>query len=299
MLPVLEASLRAGKLRQGRHSLDKMLTAMGADAGVMLARVLGEPDVPVQPAAELLAKVGDETAREHGAAALIARAPKIMVADKQHPEVFYKALGALGGPSAVKFLEEKAVGGDKGEALLATRALGERRDPAVLPFALKIAGDSRADKGLRDEMFGVVETIGGLEAEKGLVAIISSDRDEIVRYRAFESALAARKAEGIQSALEAFPASGVYKKVDVDDLLVKLIEKLGPSARPALVKTLGSQASLARMTAVMALEQLGRAPDAPALEKLAGDSAPVKGFPAGDTVGKEAARVAEVVRKRT
>jgi hypothetical protein len=49
---------------------------------------------------------------------------------------------------------------------------------------------------VRDEMFGVVEGIGGLDAEKGLVGIISSDKDEIVRYRAFESMLAARKADG-------------------------------------------------------------------------------------------------------
>jgi len=84
----------------------------------------------------------------------------------------------------------------------------------------------------------------------------------------------------------------------VDDLLVKLIEKQGQPARPALIKTLGSRAPLARMTAAMALEQIGRAPDAPALEKLAGDSAPVKGFPAGETVGKQAAKAAEIVKKR-
>jgi hypothetical protein len=145
----------------------------------------------------------------------------------------------------------------------------------------------------------VVETIGGLEAEKGLLSIISSDKEEIVRYRAFESVLAARKAEGIVPALEAFPASAAYKKVDVDDLLVKLIEKIGASARPALVAALSSRVPLARMTAVMALEQIGRAPDAPALDKLAGDSSPVKGFPAGDTVGKEAAHAAEAVRKKS
>jgi HEAT repeat protein len=147
-------------------------------------------------------------------------------------------------------------------------------------------------------MFGVVEGIGGLESEKGLIGIISSDKDEIVRYRAFESILAARKADGIQPALEAFPASAAYKKVDVDDLLVKLIEKQGPAARPALVKTLASRAPLARMTAAMALEQIGRAPDAAALEKLVADTAPVKGFPPGETVGKQAAHAAETVKKR-
>jgi HEAT repeat protein len=302
LLPSLEADLKAGKLRQGQHSLDKMLTAIGADGGAMLVRVLEDPTAPYFQAAELLGKVGDDGARDKGAAALVARASKIKATEKQHPDNFYRALGGLGGPTAVKALEAEVVGTDPGakdRAVLATRALGERRDPAVLPFAIKVAGDSTADKAVRDEMFGVVEGIGGLEAEKGLLGVISSDKEEIVRYRAFESVLAARKADGILPALEAFPASAVYKKVDVDDLLVKLIEKLGASARPALVQALSSRVPLARMTAVMALEQIGRAPDAAALTKLAGDSSPVKGFPAGDTVGKEAVHAAEAVRQRS
>jgi HEAT repeat protein len=299
LLPSLETDLKAAKLRQGQHSLDKMLTEIGADAGAMLVRVLEDPAAPYFQAAELLAKVGDDGARDKGAIALVARAPKIKAAEKQHPDNFYKALGGLGGPTAIKALEAEIVGSDKDRAVLATRALGERRDPAALPFAIKVAGDPAADKAVRDEMFGVVEGIGGLDAEKGLLGIISSDKEEIVRYRAFESVLAARKAEGILPALEAFPASAVYKKVDVDDLLVKLIEKIGASARPTLVEALASRVPLARMTAVMALEQIGRAPDAPALSKLASDSSPVKGFPAGDTVGKEAAHAAEAVRQRS
>jgi HEAT repeat protein len=296
LLASLEEDFKAGKLRQGRHSLDKMLTAMGPDAAAMLVRVLGM-DVAYAQAAQVLAKIGDEGARDKGATALIARLPKLKTTDKR-PDLVYKALGGLGGPTAVKYLEDKVTAADKDDALLAARALGERRDPAALAFALKIAADPKADKTLRDEMFGVVEGIGGLDTEKGLISIISSDKDEIVRYRAFESLLAARKAEGIQPGLEAFPASASYKKVDVDDLLVKLIEKQGQPARPALIKTLGSRAPLARMTAAMALEQIGRAPDAPALEKIAGDTTPVKGFPAGDTVGKQAAKTAETVKKR-
>ncbi|HEY6475581.1 MAG TPA: HEAT repeat domain-containing protein, partial [Polyangia bacterium] len=301
LLPALEAELEAGKVRQGEHSLDKMLTAIGPDSSAMLVRVLAAPDQPYVQSAELLAKVGDEAARDKGAAALIARAPKIKAKEKDHPDLFYKALGTLGGPTAVKYLEAEITGGKEKEeeALRATRALAERRDPAVLPFALKIAADPKADKAVRDEMFGVVETIGGLEAEKGLLGIISSDKEEIVRYRAFESVLGAQKAEGIVPALEAFPASASYKRVDVDDLLVKLIEKIGQPARPVLVQALGSHAPLARMTAVMSLAQIGKAADAPALEKAAGDSSPVKGFPAGDTVGKEAAAAAEIVKKRS
>jgi HEAT repeat protein len=301
LVPALEADLKLGKLRQGRHSVDKMLTAIGPDAAAMLARVVAEPDAQYPQAADLLGKIGDPETREKGGAALVARAKAGPTGKKaKEPEsAIYKALGAVGGPSAVKYLEEKVLGSNKDEAALAVRALQERRDPAVLPFALKVASDPKADKIVRDEMFGVIEAIGGLEAVRGLLGIISSDKEEIVRYRAFESALTAGKVEAIGPALEAFPAAAAYKKVDVDDLLVKLIEKLGQPARPALVKVLGSQAPLARMTAVLSLEQIGRAPDAASVEKLAGDSTSVKGFPGGDTIGKEAARVAEALKKKT
>ncbi len=298
LLASLEGEMKAGKPRQGRHSVDKMLTAIGAGSGAMLVTVLSTPEAPYLPAAEMLGKVGDEATRDKGAAALIARAPQIRAAEKS-PEKLDRAVGVIGGPTAVKYLEHEASAGKPEDALIATRALSERRDPTVLPFALKIAADPKANKALRDEMFGVVETIGGLEAEKGLLGIISSDKEEIVRYRAFEAVLGARKADGIVPALEAFPASATYKKVDVDDLLVKLIEKLGQSARPALVQALGSRVPLARMTAVMALGQMGGPAQAGALAKLTSDSATIKGFPAGDTVGKEAAQAAEAVKKRS
>jgi hypothetical protein len=300
LLPAIEADLRAGKLRQGRHSMDKMLTAIGPDAGAMLARVLAEPGTPYALPAELLGKVGDEAARDAGAAALVVRAQQQerLKVGLHTLEALYRAIGQVGGPNAVKFLEDESTGPGRERALMAVRALQLRRDPNVLPFALKVAADTRADKGVRDEMFGVVESIGGLEAEKGLCDIISSDKEEIVRYRAFEAALNAQKIDGIVPALEAFPVAAAYKKVDVDDLLVKLIEKLGPPARPVLIKALDSRSPLARMTAVMALEQIGRAPDAPALEKISNDTTSIKGFPSGETIGKAAGRVAEVVKKK-
>src|SRR4029079_10424613 len=132
---------------------------------------------------------------------------------KKEPEVaIYKALGEVGGPTAVRYLEEKVLGNDKDEAAMAVRALQERRDPSVLSFAIKVAADPKGNKMIRDEMFGVIETIGGLDAQKGLLGIISSDKEEVVRYRAFESALTAGKADAIGPALEAFPSSASYKK---------------------------------------------------------------------------------------
>jgi hypothetical protein len=61
------------------------------------------------------------------------------------------------------------------------------------------------------------------------------------------------------------------------------------------------------MTAVLAFEAplpsdpkriVGRAEDAVLVLKLSGDKGTVKGFPGGDTVGKEAARVGAVLQKR-
>ena len=63
LLPAIANDLRTGHLRNGRHSIEKVLTAIGPDSGTMLADVLGDP-VPSYPvAADLLGKVGDETAR--------------------------------------------------------------------------------------------------------------------------------------------------------------------------------------------------------------------------------------------
>src|SRR6266700_7084576 len=164
LLPAIAGDLRTGRLRVGRHSIDKMLTAVGPDAGKMLAEVLTEP-VPSFPlAADLLGKVGDEATRNAGATALIARAHKERGKDKTVAPAMWRAIGAVGGPVATKYLQERALGSDKDEAAMAVRAIGQRRDPAVLPFALKVAGDPKADKLVRDEMFGVIEGIGGLEA---------------------------------------------------------------------------------------------------------------------------------------
>ena len=299
LLPAIANDLRTGHLRNGRHSVEKILTTIGADSGKMLADVLGDPIPAMSLAADLLGKVGDEAARNQGATALIARAQKEHGKGKELPPATWKAIGAIGGPVAVKLLEDRSLSANKDEAAMAVRAMGQRRDPAVLPFALKVAADGKADKLIRDEMFGVVEGIGGLEAQKGLLSIISSDREELVRYRAFEVVLSTSKVDGIIPALEAFPAGVAYKKVDVDDLLVRLIEKLGDPARPVLIRALGSRSALTRMTAVMALDQIGRAPDAPALEKVAGDTTSLKGFPAGETIGKAATAAATAVKKKS
>ena len=292
LIPSVIDELRTGKVRNGRHSVEKILTATGSSSGNLLAGLLADPIPGYASVADLLARVGDEGAREKGGAALVKRA----AAQHPIPDPMWKSLGVVGGPSAVAFLQARIQGGGKDEALPAVRALQQRRDPSLLPYALRIAGDQKADPGLRDEMFGVVETIGGPQAKAGLAHIIQADPKEMVRYRAFESLLTVAKQDGIIPGLEAFPATATYKRVDVDDLLVKLCEKLGAPARPVLVAALQSKAPLARMTAVMTLEQIGKSSDAAALENIGKDTTMIKGFPGGDTIGKAALRVAGIVR---
>jgi len=302
ILTSLEKDLKDGRFAGGRHSLDKMLTAIGTPSGPMLVRLLSDPKAPYKGLAELLVRVGDESARDKGGAVLVRRA----AAENEIPNDMWIALGTLGGQSVTEFLTQKLVKSPPAEAALAAKALQQARYPSVLPLALKIAADPKANNLVRDEVFGVVEKIGGSAAQKGLVEIIAKDKKDLVRYRAYEAALEAGKAEAVLPALQAFSDKVSLRQEDVVDFLVKDITKLGRSAKPAVLDALSSPSALARITAVWALEapsanprqSLGAASDAAALLKLADDKASPRGFPAGVTVGSEARRVAAVLQKR-
>ena len=302
ILTSMERDLKDGRFVGGRHSLDKMLAVIGTASGPMLVRLLRDPKAPYKGLAELLLKVGDESARENGGAALVRRA----AAESEIPNDMWIALGTLGGQGVTEFLTQKLLKSPPAEAALAAKALQQARYPSVLPLALKIAADPKSDNLVRDEVFGVVEKIGGPAAQKGLVEIIANDKKDMVRYRAYEAALEAGKVEAVRPALQAFSDKLSFKKEDVLDFLVKDITKLGLPAKPAVLDTLASPSALARITAIWALEaplanprqSLGKASDAAGLLKLADDKASPKGFPAGVTVGSEAKRVAAVLQKR-
>jgi hypothetical protein len=301
ILTSVEQDLKDGRFVGGRHSLDKMLSAIGAASGPMLVRLLQDPKAPYKGLAELLLKVGDESARDRGGAALVRRA----AAESEIPNDLWIAIGTLGGQNATDFLTQKLLKGPPAEAALAAKALQQARYPSVLPLALKIAADPKANNLVRDEAFGVVEKIGGPAAQKGLVEIIANDKKDLVRYRAYEAALEAGKVEAVLPALQAFSDKLSFKKEDVADFLVKDITKLGLPAKPAVLGALSSLSALARITAIWALEaplanprqSLGTASDAAALLKLADDKASPKGFPAGVTVGGGQARGGGVAEK--
>lgn len=303
LLASLETDLGAGRFTGGRHSIEKMLAAVGPAAGPVLVKLMGQPHAPYKGLTELLVKLGDEVTREKGGEVLVGLA----AADQKIPNDLWIALGQLGGRAVSEFLITKVQKGSGDQPAQAAKALQQSRFPEALPTALAVAGNSKADKLLRDEMFGVVEKIGGPEAQKGLVAIIAKDKEELVRYRAYEAALTVGKADAIVPALQAFPAGLGFKRDDVVDFLVKDIAKIGPSAHTAAVAALTSPSVLARMAAILAFESplandpknlVGTTADAAALLKLKDDKGTLKGFPVGATVGAEAQRVAAVLQKR-
>ena len=301
LLASVEKDLAEGRFTGGRHSLDKMLSAIGPGSGPMLVKLLGDPKSPYKGLAELLVKVSDEPTRDKGGAALLGR----VASGKPIPIDMWLALGMLGGPTVTEYLAGKMQKGSPEEAIFAAKALQQARFPTVLPLALKIAGDAKANKELRGEAFGVIEKIAGPEAQKGLLRIIAEDKNELVRYRAHEAALEVGKTDAIVPALQAFSGKLTFKREDVIDFLVKDISKLGAKSKPQVLAALGSPSVLARMTAILALEapvaanpkgHLGGPEDAVALLKLADDKASIKGFPSGGTVGAEAKRVASLLQ---
>jgi HEAT repeat protein len=303
LLSSIVADLRTGRLAAGRHSLEKMVQAIGPPAAPALTALLEDPLVPFQAVADLVTPILDLPGRDQAGLALVKRA----LATPEIPVALWRALGTVGGKPATAFLVQKVEKGFDRDAIAAAQALQQRRDPILLPMALRIAGDGKANKGVRDEMFGLVEKIGGPEAQRGLLHIIATDPTAMVRYRAYEAALEVGKGAAIVPALEAFPAGASFKKEDVVDFLAKDVGKIGPPAHPAVLAALSSPKPLARMTALLALEAplssnahktLGGPGDAPAVLKLSTDKGTVRGFPAGVTVGKEATRVAGVLQKK-
>jgi hypothetical protein len=296
LLPSLARDLRAGRYVGGRHSIDKILGAMGPAPGAMLVQLLEEPSSPYPAIVEVLAKLDDAGVRERAARALIARADKL----PRVPPQLTRSIALLGGRAATAYLQTKIEKGGAEEAVEAAVALQKAPpDPALVPFALRIVGDRGANKAVRDEMFGVLERVGGPEAAAGLIKVIASDPEPAARYAAFASAIAIGRAEALGPALEAFPAGATYKQEDVADFLVTEIQKLGLAARQPLLALLSSRSAFVRLTAVLSLGALGSPADAAAVKALAGDRAAVKGFPGAATVGTEASRVAAALAAKT
>ncbi len=294
LLPALEGALRTGAGAQGRVPLVDMCKAIGPSVVPLLQRVLADERAPFATAADALAKVGDGEARSKGSAALVARLQKAAPA----PAGLLEALGALGGKPAVEHLGATIERASKDEAIRAAAALTQlRREPTLVPFAVRTARDPRAPEEVRERMLEALQNAGDEEARKGLVALVGALPEDRLRFRAFRAALKVGRGQALLPGLEAFPTAASYAPADVQEHVVKPIYELGWENREGLFKALESKSPVARLFAVLTLEKAGFESDAEPIAKLAKDRAAVRGFPAGQTVGKEAARVAATLKK--
>lgn len=293
LFPAFERDLRAGRTDGPRQTLVAMLAGIGAATVPLLQRILAEPTAPYVAAVEALNKVGDRAAREAGGAALTKRARAL----GEVPPELWKALGTLGGAEAVTLASDTVKSGGPA-ALPAAEALASmRRDPAMLPFALEIAGKPATSDAVRTQMLKIVKTVGDENARKGVVGLIAPERDSARRYLFYKAALEIGRNQSVFPALEALPVKATYQPAEVKEHLVKpLVEMGGLESREGMWKAFESKSPVARMVAVMAMEDLGFKDDVPVLEKLKGDRARVAGLPS--TVGAEAARIAAVLKTR-
>jgi len=289
LMPALEGDLRAGRLEGGRHPVKEMLIAIGTPSVPLVARVLGDTRSPFEPAVEVLDKVGDKGAKEAGGAALVTRARTGPVS----PEL-WKALGTLGGPQVVAFLQER-IEQRGAESEQAAQTLNTaRKDRSVLPFALKVARDPAARPAVREQMLALAQSMGGEEARTGLVGMIAPEPDPAFRFKIYQAAVKA-DAKAVLPALEAFPDKAIYEAAAVREHLVTPLVTMGWPAREGIFKALQSKSVLARMVAVWSLEKVGFDSDATQLAKLSADKGKVKGIT--PTVGAEATRIAAGLKK--
>jgi hypothetical protein len=283
------------KRSAGEHSADKVMTGIGAAAGLVLAETIGQ-GTPVVVSATMLRKVGSQQHRDEAARKLVE-----LAARQKPPQVqTFHALGKVGSLVAVKYLEQVAQKGEFQKRVWALRALALFPHPSVIGTMKGIASDDslKDDEALlRDEAFTVLEKI---DDEQALVALSGflDNKEETVRYRAAEAILGGFGARGLTKLLEGLSSRYTYQKEDLVDFIEKDIQQLGTNALPPLRRALSSKSWVARLIAVRMLGRIGSKQDVTALEKLGSDSTKLKGWEGGATVGSEAMAAAKLLKSR-
>jgi hypothetical protein len=283
----------SGRQTAGAHAGTKILKTIGPKAGPALVGLLKRPGPDLDAAAKLLGEIGDETARNQGGEALIELARR----QKPIQEWTYVALGRVGGPAALKFLGD-LVEKDKERGPDAMKSLAIAPRPEYLTVALNTARNRKLEHAVRDLGLEIAGKIGGRVAAEGVAPLIDDPVYEIA-WHAFEVVLQALKADGIPLAFEKLQITRFAKKDDVPDFLVKHVRDYGGAgAKEKVLAQLESKNPAARLAAIVSLDIIGNAADAPAVEKLTGDATKIKNWPAGATIGSEARVAIEHMKQK-
>jgi HEAT repeat protein len=287
-----------GRMSQGGQGSEKILVAIGPRAAPRLIELLAPNSPAAQTAAALLGKIGDAPTRARAADALVQTLRKSTAAASS--EQLLAALGLIGGPHATAYLVEAAERGTEHGRELALLALAQGRleagDSAAMAAGLRIAGDKGAPGRVREAAFQLGEKIGA-PAVPGLIKLMD-EKDETVRWRAVEAALAAGKDKAVAPVLEALSPVRAYKRDDLDSYVVHDLALVGASAVAPLKGELQSKNWVARAVAVRGLAAVGKADDAAALQPLEADGTKLKGFPDGATLGSEAKAAVVALRAK-
>lgn len=294
LLPALEKDLRAGRTEGGRYSFKEMVTTIGPAALPLVQRALDDPQAPYATPVEVLLALNDKPAQEKAGAALVARARSTSTVA---PELL-TAMSRVGGEAVTAYLQQRIEAADPQAAERAADALTRvGRNPALLPFALRVAKNGSASPKVREHMLTLVRNLGTEDARKGLLEALRAEPDPGFRFTIFQAAIDAGGGKAVLAALEALPSDAPYQPGEVKEKVVAPIYGLGWQAREGIFKALESKSPVARMFAVLVLEKSGLDGDAAPLLKLTKDRGTVKGFPRGQTVGVEANRVAATLKK--
>jgi hypothetical protein len=294
---VLQWLLTDWQNRQGgEHSGEKIINAIRAPAGPIIAAHIADNPLLMVPLATLLRDVGEPAAREAAAEQLIE------FAKKQNPleMATLHALGKVGSLEGVAYLTTLASKGEVQHRLWALRALALFPQATIVSTMKTIAADTSLkedDAILRDEAFTVMEKIDAPESLEALGSFLA-DKDEKVRYRAVEGILSGFKAKGLTKLLQSLPSSYTYKKQDIIDFIEEdIVKEVGQDALGPLREALNSKSWISKLVAVRGLGRLGLKEDVEALAKLANDSTPLRGWE-GATIGSESNAAAEKIKSR-
>ncbi len=293
LFPALERDLRTDRVGGSGHSLQEILIAIGRPALPLVLKSLDDPKVPFALGVEVVQKVGDRVARQAAGGALVRRARA------RPPEAapLWTALATLGGPDVIAYLGECVQAGGAAADAAAEAMVKLHREPSLLPVALRMVGNPATSSALRERMLEVAQNIGGVDAWQGLLKLVPTAPDQTAQFRLYQAALKAGGGAALRPALEALPAGAVYRPSDVREQLVKPLTTMGMDIRTGLFEALESRAPLARLVVLWTLEHSAYKTDAQFVVKLVKDNGAIKGLPGSSTVGKEAARITEFLRK--
>jgi hypothetical protein len=290
---LLQAVIRElGRERSPRHRrwLGPLVQAVGPGQPSLLVDLMELPGAPHDVVMGLLAKRPELQAEARDR--MVGR----MAGESMADEALWRAL-ARWGPREPLMARLQARGA---HSLAAARALAfAPPDPTLALAALEVGRDRAADPGLRRAALTVVERVGSASLASALVATIGRENDPSVGYRTDITAIMLAGESVAVPALEAFPRQLEHRDDQLRATLVGATLWLGgDAARRVALRAVRSRASLARLTGVLLLERVGASEDAARLRHLSRDGRRVRGLPAGDRIGTQAARVMALLKQR-